>query len=58
MTEAKKPAGRPPVSLTQSQQIRLEAMKLVMAYPAWCANNSYRSWQEAVQGIASFIEEG
>lgn len=51
-------AGRPPVSLTQRQQIRLEAMRLVMDHPAWCANHGYRDWQVAVQAVAEFIEGG
>lgn len=59
MTAEKKPSpGRPPVSLTQTQQIRLEAMRLVMTYPAWCLNQGFRDWRDAVQGIAEWIETG
>lgn len=51
-----KPRGRPPVQLTQRQMIRLEAVRLVMDHPTWCANNGLREWREAVQLVASIIE--
>lgn len=51
-------AGRPSTSLTQPQQARLEAMKLVMDHPAWCANHGYRDWQQAAAAIAEWILVG
>jgi hypothetical protein len=46
------------VSLTQQQQARLEAMKLVMDHPAWCANNGFQDWRRAADAIADWILNG